>query len=240
MTTMIQDVPYLDKKRIEFTAQVLLEEFQRQHAALTAPPIPVEAVLELHLGLQLAIIDLRAEFRSDDVIGAINVNTKEVFVDVHLDPTTHTDLEGRYHFTLAHEIGHWQLHRRYVGHLADSTAPGERRGRKTAYLCRSGDAKLRIEWQADYFAACLLMPRPLVYRAWKEEFTANPLTEWQLEEERETLLQSEIARRAMTPADAAEEAIFVWEGAILPLAEQFGVSPIAMRIRLEEMKLLLR
>lgn len=240
MTTTIQDVPYLDKKRIEFTAQVLLEEFQRQHAALTAPPIPVEAVLELHLGLQLAIIDLRGEFRCDDVIGAINVKTKEVFVDEQLDPTTHGDLEGRYHFTLAHEIGHWQLHRRYVGHLAGSSTTQKRRGRKAAYLCRSGDAKLRIEWQADYFAACLLMPRPIVYPAWKKEFGANPLTEWHLEEDRDALLQSEIVRRAMAPTDAAEEANFVWEGVILPLAEQFRVSPIAMRIRLEEMKLLVR
>ncbi|NUN15573.1 MAG: ImmA/IrrE family metallo-endopeptidase [Myxococcales bacterium] len=240
MTTTIQDVPYLDKKRIEFNAQVLLDEFQQRHRVLDGPPVPVETVLELHLGLHLAITDLRAEFGSDDVIGAINVNTKEVFVDEHLDPTTHGDLEGRYHFTLAHEIGHWQLHRRYVGHLADAAARGKRRRPKAAYLCRSGDAKLRIEWQADYFAACLLMPRPLVYRAWKRKFGANPLTEWHLAEKREELLQSEIARRAMTPTDAAEEAILVWEGAILPLAEQFRVSPIAMRIRLEELKLLVR
>jgi hypothetical protein len=31
-------------------------------------------------------------------------------------------------------------------------------------------AKERVEWQADFYASCLLMPRKLVFEAWHKEF----------------------------------------------------------------------
>ena len=37
-------------------------------------------------------------------------------------------------------------------------------------ICRSSQAKERIELQADFYASCLLMPRKLVFAAWDEHF----------------------------------------------------------------------
>jgi hypothetical protein len=35
-------------------------------------------------------------------------------------------------------------------------------------ICRSTRAKDPIEWQADFFSSCLLMPRRQVHDEWKE------------------------------------------------------------------------
>ena len=79
-------------------------------------------------------------------------------------------MEGRYRFTLAHEGGgHWRLHR----HLfAKDPAQASLFGGPAApsVVCRSSQAKERVEWQADFYASCLLMPRKLVFAAWDEMF----------------------------------------------------------------------
>ena len=99
---------------------------------------------------------------------------------------------GRRNFTIAHELGHWHLHR---------TA-----GTAHTRFCRTdevgGDARAvhdtaRIEREANRFAAALLMPEALV-RAHAEELRLN----------------------------------------VNLLAERFGVSGLAMQVRLESLGLL--
>ncbi|MGB3650370.1 MAG: ImmA/IrrE family metallo-endopeptidase, partial [Rivularia sp. (in: cyanobacteria)] len=61
--------------------------------------------------------------------------------------------------TVAHEIGHWLLH-------IDHNALAVFKQRMTPeieitikpFLCRSSNTQQKIEWQAQYFASCLLMP----------------------------------------------------------------------------------
>ena len=92
------------------------------------------------------------------------------------------------------------------------------------------------------------MPRKLVFRAWKREFgdpEPRELIEarggpedydWEIEEidpEDDQLL-----REVMSSSRDPGEMLF--EEIVRPLAEQFGVSPIAMRIRLEKLGLLIR
>ncbi|NJL00369.1 MAG: ImmA/IrrE family metallo-endopeptidase [Spirulinaceae cyanobacterium RM2_2_10] len=78
--------------------------------------------------------------------------------------------------TLAHEIGHWVLHidRDAVARLerlqgcgvAVSAAP---------FLCRNATELQGLEWQAQYFAGCLLMPRhELVARCGDRDLTQWP------------------------------------------------------------------
>ena len=66
-------------------------------------------------------------------------------------------MKGRLIFTCAHEVGHWCLHRRYVD-IAGRTSEEE-----GVVLCRTDKTqKLPVEWQADYFAGCLLMPEEML------------------------------------------------------------------------------
>ena len=62
-------------------------------------------------------------------------------------------------------MGHWCLHREYADVAARGGATGG------VVLCRSGrTAKAPAEWQADYFAGCLLMPAEMVRGAWSRAF----------------------------------------------------------------------
>ncbi len=47
-------------------------------------------------------------------------------------------------------------------------------------FCRSRDAKQPIEWQADYFASCLLMPENAVKKAFRKCFGDQPLVLYNL------------------------------------------------------------
>lgn len=86
-------------------------------------------------------------------------------------------LEGGFgQSTIAHEIGHWMLHidRQAVGEYIDR----EEKGMKIEvqpFLCRSEQSAKGIEWQAQYFAGCLLMPEYKLVEARK----GRDLTNWQ-------------------------------------------------------------
>ncbi|MGD1917915.1 MAG: ImmA/IrrE family metallo-endopeptidase [Pleurocapsa sp.] len=77
--------------------------------------------------------------------------------------------------TIAHEIGHWVLH--IDTKKVESYIRLKSRGvdvRVKPFLCRSSNLA-RIEWQAQYFAGCLLMPQHIL-----TELQQNKdLTKWQ-------------------------------------------------------------
>jgi Zn-dependent peptidase ImmA (M78 family) len=234
------DVRFLSKRRIELEAALLLDDYADKHGKVTSPPVPVDAILENHLELSFSVRDLQAEFGVDDVHGAIWIPRREVGVDRCLDPELHPQMEGRYHFTLAHEVGHWQLHRGYCEDddapllpFAECVAPA-----KPEYICRSGD-RTRAEWQANYFASSLLMPERLVLNAWRAKYGENPMTSAQLWPHKGTILLREAMRRGSLNGGDDETAL-LFEWAARPLAMTFKVSPQAMRIRLEGIGLLTR
>jgi Zn-dependent peptidase ImmA (M78 family) len=81
--------------------------------------------------------------------------------------------EGLYQSTLAHEIGHWMLHvnqEEADGSVIQEELLLDTSLERNVFLCRTFDEqaiqqrKLQTqddfrEWQAQYFASCLLMPR---------------------------------------------------------------------------------
>ena len=101
-------VPYLKKEAIEDAAALLLSDYGKA----TGPPIPVDEIIELHLKLTVEFRDMLKLLGGGDVHGALWVNDNLIGVDVGLDPDKFPRRRGRYHFTLAHEAGHWRLHRR--------------------------------------------------------------------------------------------------------------------------------
>lgn len=107
----VGDVPFIPEKRIEQDAELLLAEYARDQAVAVSLPVPIEEVLEVQLKLTFEIDDLRGTFGSPDVLGAIWFKNGLIKVDASLDPHTYPQMLGRFRFTLAHEIGHWRLHR---------------------------------------------------------------------------------------------------------------------------------
>ncbi|WNQ10045.1 ImmA/IrrE family metallo-endopeptidase [Paenibacillus aurantius] len=113
-------------------------------------PVPIEELVEFHFELQICwerIDHLDAEGL---VMAALFPNERQIVLN-----ETHRDLFdrklGTYHFTLAHELGHWVLH------------TGE-----SPYILRLQDLEQKSrtkpveEVQADLFAGCLLLPHPMV------------------------------------------------------------------------------
>ena len=150
-------------------------------------------------------------------------------------------MEGRFRFTLAHEGGgHWRLHRHLfakdpaqVSLFNELASP--------SVVCRSSQAKEPVEWQADFYASCLLMPRKLVMAAWDEVFpdgkprvlkSATPFDHGFVEFNRETYVT-----RVRVETETDDQAL---DRFAMPFAKKFLVSPIAMRIRLEKLGLLHR
>lgn len=77
--------------------------------------------------------------------------------------------------TIAHEIGHWMLHinQDAVGEYIDREEQGIE-VKIEPFLCRSQQSSQGIEWQAQYFAGCLLMPYYKLIKARK----GRDLTRW--------------------------------------------------------------
>lgn len=236
---MKNDVPFLSDSAIEQEAELLLAEFARDHCPISEPPIPIEDIVELHLKLTFELKDLAQVCGHRDVHGAIWVNERRIAIDQQLDPVLYPAKRGRYHFTLAHETGHWRLHRKYFLKRNECLL-FDGAGVPPDYVGRSGN-KNRVETQANQFAAYLLMPRSLVKREWERwHGSLNPISLDQLGNQRGHLLQAEILRRGNAKTGKGGEDDMVLDQLSLPLAERFLVSAEAMRHSLEDFGFLTR
>lgn len=159
-------VGYLQEDEIEWTTAATLSSYEQKFGKIIAPPVPVEEILECGLELNLGFEDLEDNFGAG-TLGALWMSDRQVKVDSSLDPTLYPAKEGRYRFTIGHEIGHWQLHRHLF--LADpNQASLFDKSSEPSLVCRAGVDKPPIEWQADAFSSRLLMPKALLVRAWME------------------------------------------------------------------------
>jgi hypothetical protein len=86
-------VPYLTEVEIEKQAARLLAQFTISRGLSLVAPIPVEQILERHLKLTLDFDDLHGKLgipmsgKEPEVLGALWVESREVFIDQSLDPT---------------------------------------------------------------------------------------------------------------------------------------------------------
>jgi len=219
-------VPFLPEKRIEDQAQLLLDEWAESHSPITEPPVPIDDILELHLELAFCLADLQTELGHPDVLGGIWFGDRMIKVDQSLDPSIRPKLLGRYRFTLAHEVGHWRLHRK---HLMDDPSAKSlfEVNCEPAFVQRSG-ANPPEEIQANAFAASMLMPRQMVHDAWSQWRNSN-----------DPVAISELPVGDYHDDRQANEAMAM-EKFCRPLAERFEVSAQAMRYRLGKLELLVK
>lgn len=239
-------VPYLSQETIEHDAEALLAEYAHARRATLEPPIPIEDIVEKHLKLRIDFDDLHKVLRvpqvgpEPEIFGAIWVNKREICIHESLDPEEHPEIEGRYRFTLAHEGGgHWRLHRAYL--ITDPTqASMFDEPSRPAVICRSSQGKEPVEWQADFYASCLLMPRLMMLHAWRERFgNDNPRVLRRKNRLAVAEVEDSDVRAALETIERGHDDRALQEF-VRPFAGRFQVSPIAMRIRLEKLGLLQR
>lgn len=239
-------VKYLTEDEIERDAKLLLAEYEDTAGEPIKLPVPVSDITTYHLALRLGFDDLHKILNrpmlngQPDILGAIWVDKELVLIDRRLDPKSNPSMLGRYRFSVAHEVGHWRLHRSYVAKDPDQIALFETPTEPTV-ICRISQENESIEWQANFFAACLLMPRRRVHDEWKECLgRTRPLLLSGLRPNGKVMMraQSMIYEQGRNEAGAVDDALF--EEVAKPIARRFCVSPQAMRLRLEKLGLLLR
>ena len=217
-------VPWLERSTIAQKAWAIWDDFQEIQGKILAPPYPVEALIEKHLGLSLEYDDLEEILGESEVLGATWVNEGRVIIHEGLADGN----EGRIAFTCAHEVGHWILHRKFL-EMIDGNDQGASR-----VVCRKRDAKLRGEWQADYFASCLLMPEEAVSRAFRQCFGPEPLV---IHNRKSCFSSTNLpGLRAIDPALENVKEIASW---VIEAGKFSNVSKEAMRYRLEDLGLLI-
>jgi Zn-dependent peptidase ImmA (M78 family) len=135
-------------------------------------------------------------------------------------------------FTAAHEIGHWVIH------------PNEvmvHRDRAVSWPPAGGQARPKLESEADYFAACFLMPRNLVMDAVEGQFGSCPVVIDDRVAFAMDTTEYEILLRAkegsVERARAVARASRFGLKPLHPLHKRFGVSVSAMAYRLRELEL---
>ncbi len=137
--------PFFRPDRLEAIA----EEFLREHHPSLRIPVPIEEIVEFGLGLNIVPFPgLRAEF---DVDGFLTF----VPTTIYVDQLQMERYEPRYRFTLAHEVGHWLLHRDLyvdagISDLASYIA---------AYEQMDDGAQNEMEFQARNLGGRILLPR---------------------------------------------------------------------------------
>lgn len=93
------------------------------------------------------------------------IEINEAILQLKLDP-------GFIESTLAHEVGHWILHIDQDAVEAETCDEAEE-----PFVCRGTTDETKVasmEWQAQYFASCLLMPRWVL----DQKFSNRSFTNW--------------------------------------------------------------
>lgn len=177
----------------------MAQSFLAEHHASLEPPVPIEEIVEFDLGLD--IVPLPNLYRDFQIESWLSHDTRSIYVDLRQCE----EMETRYRFSLAHEVGHLLLHGDlYRGSKLTSFEDWIAFHEGCDSILRDG-----MEWQARSLAGRILVPStPLLKRA-----------------------QHLVDRaRKRLPRTITSEALF---GAIsIPLAEVFKVHEEVVRIRL--------
>lgn len=120
------------------------EAADRLTQPFSTPPIPVVEIAEAN-GVQVILADFH-EY-SDQVAGFCDFHAAKLFVNAE-------DVAVRRNFTIAHELGHWILHRELFEQHPEQYPVLPRFQSASA-----GDA---LEQEANHFAANLLVPSRLL------------------------------------------------------------------------------
>lgn len=182
------------------------------------------AALEL-LGYECELAETLGQFRKGEqlieVAGLIDTNRRVVKASRQFSPSVRR-------FTLAHELGHAVLHSEMGTVHRDKPLDGP------------SSASDRIEREADRFATIFLMPQKLVRQHFRgrflcTKFVISDATLFAIGGDEEQRLRRKSDRRTVSIIVAG---LSRFDGRHFhSLADQFGVSVLAMAIRLEELDL---
>ena len=138
-------VPVLSYEDLRTRADGFLAEFHPSGEI----PVPIEQIIEFQLGLHITSLPGLKDLL--DIDGFISGDLSTITVDEYI----YNKVENRYRFTLAHEVGHFWLHRQlYEDADFDSIA-----GWKQFVTQIPEDKHNWLEYQAYSFGGLVLVPK---------------------------------------------------------------------------------
>ena len=159
---------FISKLEIEACALDIWLQMERSHDRLQLP-------IDASVIAEFLDLDLVWDMIPDDEDGAIAARILPLEKLIEINENIPQLRGGFGESTIAHEIGHWVLH--IDVEKVESYIRLQRKGvdvKVKPFLCRSSNLA-RIEWQAQYFAGCLLMPQHVL----TELKQGKDLTKWQ-------------------------------------------------------------
>lgn len=136
--------------------RTLAEEYARQFNPDAVAPFPHQHIEDKFDDLEIYF----AELEDDEVSGATLYKDEKfiIIINIKNHPT-------RQHYTLGHELGHYVLHKEILQKEKGIMDGEDVLDGNVLYRLDNATTQ-RIETEANAFAASLLMPSHLVYKAW--------------------------------------------------------------------------
>jgi len=169
---------YLSKSKIAYKAKSILLEMARTPNYHPQWPLDATRVAEF-LGL-----DVVWDTIPPDAEGEIAARILPLERLIEINDMLPMLRGGFGESTIAHEVGHWVLH--INQNAVDQYCRLQQEGLKVKInplLCRNSDQLRGIEWQAQYFATCLLMPEGKMKKVCQERNLTNWRTLYAISEE---------------------------------------------------------
>ena len=143
---------YISYEEIEEAANEFLNEYNPKREI----PVPIEEIVEIKL--EISIVPRMGMLLHHGIDAFLSSDFKELSIDYN----HYMSQTNRSRFTLAHEIGHYVLHKDIIRSITTL-------GQWKDYLLGQGTGRAIYEIQANDFAGCLLMPAPKIV----EEFDVH-------------------------------------------------------------------
>ncbi|MBE9144864.1 ImmA/IrrE family metallo-endopeptidase [Planktothrix mougeotii] len=156
--SVIKPYRHLSKQEIEAQAVSILKRVQEKRTRPLKWPLDAGCIAET-LGLDMDCGNIPPDQQGE--IAAMILPTERKII---LNERSVVMSKGFEESCIAHEIGHWELH---IDH-------NQLHQQQASFLCRAINNLQGIEWQAQYFASCLLMPTFKLEEAKK----GRNLTKW--------------------------------------------------------------
>ena len=143
-------VPFLPHDRISAHAEAVL----LKHHPSRQLPMPIEDIIDTKLGIDIVPIPGLTKVLSDDDDDGIESFVNSSLTEISVDEKAYRNQTNRYRFSIAHELGHIELHQRIFSQLQVESIDDWKR------TVRSIPQReyARLEWQAYCFAGHILVP----------------------------------------------------------------------------------
>jgi Zn-dependent peptidase ImmA (M78 family) len=138
-------VPHLSYEQIRVQADAFLAQYNQSHKI----PVPIEEIVEFSLDLN--IIPLPGLQKAYDTVAFISSDFKSIYVDKFVLENR----ERRYRFSLAHEVGHFWLHKVCLSEFTFNSIEDWKRFESNI----DDESYGWLEFQAYSFGGLVLVPR---------------------------------------------------------------------------------